>query len=98
MTTLTERMDKPPPARRKNVQQRAQALIAEEIAANGTRVNMITSHPGDFNRTEVIEELGLNVTRAARILGVRRATLGKPLLFKGEDFTRIHIQAAEAES
>ena len=39
------------------------------------KVNMTPSHPGDFIRTEVIEELGLNVTAAARILGVRRATL-----------------------
>ena len=40
-----------------------------------TNVNMTPSHPADFIRTGVIEELGLNVTRAARILGVRRATL-----------------------
>ena len=45
------------------------------MAANGIKVNMTPSHPGDFIRTEVIEELGLNVTRAAGILGVRRATL-----------------------
>jgi addiction module HigA family antidote len=32
-------------------------------------------HPGDLIRTEVIEPLGLNVTRAAEILKVRRATL-----------------------
>ena len=36
---------------------------------------MTPSHPGDFIRTGVIEELGLNVTKAAEILGVRRATL-----------------------
>ena len=36
---------------------------------------MTPSHPGDFLRTEVIEELGLSVTQAARVLGVRRATL-----------------------
>ena len=41
----------------------------------GIEVNMTPSHPGDFIRTEVIEELGLSVTRAAEILGVRRATL-----------------------
>ncbi len=41
----------------------------------GIRVNMTPSHPGDFIRTEVIEELGLTVTRAAEVLGVRRATL-----------------------
>lgn len=39
------------------------------------QIAMTPSHPGDFVRTEVIEELGLSVTQAARILGVRRATL-----------------------
>ena len=32
-------------------------------------------HPGDLIRTEVIEALGLSVSRAATILKVRRATL-----------------------
>src|SRR5450432_3082056 len=32
-------------------------------------------HPGDLIRTEIIEALGLNVSRAAEILNVRRATL-----------------------
>ena len=45
------------------------------MAIDGIKVNMTPSHPSDFIRTEVIEELGLNVTRAAEILGVRRATL-----------------------
>ena len=36
---------------------------------------MTPSHPGDFIRTEIIEDLGLSVTKAATILGVRRATL-----------------------
>ncbi|MXY40067.1 MAG: HigA family addiction module antidote protein [Rhodospirillaceae bacterium] len=36
---------------------------------------MTPSHPGAFIRDEVIEPLGLSVTEAARILGVRRATL-----------------------
>ncbi len=45
------------------------------MAVQGIRVNMTPSHPGDFIRAEVVEELGLNVTRAADILGVRRATL-----------------------
>ena len=42
-------------------------------------IYMTPSHPGDFIRTEIIEELGLNVTRAAEILGVRRATLSNLL-------------------
>ena len=32
-------------------------------------------HPGDLIRTEIIEELGLTVKKAAEILKVRRATL-----------------------
>ena len=38
-------------------------------------VRMTPSHPGAFIRTEVIKELGLTVTKAAELLGVRRATL-----------------------
>jgi len=32
-------------------------------------------HPGDLIKTEIIETLGLNVSKAAEILKVRRATL-----------------------
>ena len=32
-------------------------------------------HPGDLIKTEIIEALGLNVSKAAGILKVRRATL-----------------------
>ena len=32
-------------------------------------------HPGDFIKTEILDELHLSVARAAEILGVRRATL-----------------------
>jgi len=32
-------------------------------------------HPGELIRTEIVEALGLNVSRAAEILQVRRATL-----------------------
>ena len=45
------------------------------MATDGVKVNMTPSHPGDFIRIEIIEELGLSVTKAAGILGVRRATL-----------------------
>ena len=40
------------------------------MARKGIKVNMTPSHPGDFIRTEVLDELGLNVTMAAEILGV----------------------------
>ena len=39
------------------------------------RVGMTPSHPGEFIRTEILDELGLTVTKAAKLLGVRRATL-----------------------
>ena len=45
------------------------------MSESGIEVNMTPSHPGEFVRVEVIEELGLSVTQAAGILGVRRATL-----------------------
>ncbi len=47
--------------------------------AVGIRVKMTPSHPGDFVRAEIIEELELTVTKAAEILGVRRATLSNLL-------------------
>lgn len=40
-----------------------------------TTIGMTPSHPGEFIREEVLEELKLSVTRAAEILKVRRATL-----------------------
>ena len=45
------------------------------MATDGIKVHMTPCHPGDFIRTEVVGELGLNGTRASEILGVRRATL-----------------------
>ncbi len=45
------------------------------MAAQNIEVNITPSHPGDFVRTEIVEELGLTVTKAAEILEVRRATL-----------------------
>ena len=45
------------------------------MASKGIKIGMKPSHPGAFIRTEVIDELGLSVSKAAEILGVRRATL-----------------------
>ena len=42
---------------------------------NEIEINITPSHPGDFVRTEIIEEFSLSVTQAAEILKVRRATL-----------------------
>ena len=41
----------------------------------GIKLGMTPPHPGAFIRIEALEELGLSVLAAARILGVRRATL-----------------------
>jgi len=43
----------------------------------GLKIGMKPSHPGAFIKTEVIDELGLSVTKAAEVLGVRRATLSE---------------------
>ena len=39
------------------------------------KIGMQPIHPGDFVRTEVLDELGLSVAQAADILDIRRATL-----------------------
>lgn len=48
----------------------------------GVPVNMTPSHPGEFVRTEILEELGLSVSECARILGVARPVLSA--LLNGE--------------
>jgi addiction module HigA family antidote len=45
--------------------------MSEAIA----KIGMKPPHPGAFIRVEILEELTLSVSRAADILGVRRATL-----------------------
>ena len=40
-----------------------------------SKIGMKPTHPGEFVRTEVLEPLGLDVAKAARVLGVRRATV-----------------------
>ena len=39
------------------------------------QVGMRPASPGEFIRGEILDELGLSVSRAAELLGVRRATL-----------------------
>ena len=39
------------------------------------KIGMKPPHPGAFLRDEVLEPLGLDISKAARVLGVRRATL-----------------------
>lgn len=39
------------------------------------KVGMAPPHPGDFIREEILDELELNVSEAAKVLHVRRATL-----------------------
>ena len=45
------------------------------MAGAGIKIGMTPPHPGTFVRIEALDELGLSVVAAARILGVRRATL-----------------------
>jgi addiction module HigA family antidote len=39
------------------------------------KISMKPPHPGDFIRTEILEELGLSIAKTAEILRIRRATL-----------------------
>ena len=45
------------------------------MAKEKIEVGMMPSHPGQFIRTEIIEELGLTIDRTAKLLDVRPATL-----------------------
>lgn len=44
---------------------------------SGTKINiaMPPVHPGEFIRTEILDELGLSIAKAAKALDVRAATL-----------------------
>ena len=45
------------------------------MSEGGIKMGVTPPHPGAVIRTDAAEELGLSVAAAARILGVRRATL-----------------------
>ncbi len=45
------------------------------MAKEKIHIGMPPVHPGEFIRTEILEELELSIAKAARILGVRAATL-----------------------
>lgn len=61
MTTLTERMERLPEARRRKVEERAQALIAEEMSLRDLRKAM------QKTQTRVAEQLGINQENVSRI-------------------------------
>ena len=44
-------------------------------ATTPSKIGMSPPHPGEFIRDEILTELGLSVSEAAEVLGVRRATL-----------------------
>lgn len=45
------------------------------MAKDQIEIGMMPSHPGDFIRAEVVEELDISIAEAATVLGVRTATL-----------------------
>lgn len=47
------------------------------------KIGMTPIHPGRFIRMEILDELGLSISRAAEVLGVRRATLSDLVNGKG---------------
>lgn len=45
------------------------------VEEKAIKIGIKPSHPGAFIKTEVLDELGLSVTKAAEVLDVRRAAL-----------------------
>jgi len=61
MTTLTEKLDRLPPARRKKVEERAKALIAEEMSLRDLR------KARKQTQVRVAKERGINQENVSRI-------------------------------
>ena len=61
MSTLTDRMDKLPPSRRKKVEERARALIAEEMSLRDLR------KARKQTQMRVAEKLGINQENVSRL-------------------------------
>ncbi len=61
MTTLTEKIDRLPEARRKKVEERARALIAEEMSLQDLR------KARKWTQVRVAKELGINQENVSRI-------------------------------
>lgn len=57
---------------------------------------MTPSHPGDFIRTEIVEELGLTVAKVAKILGVHQATLSDLLNSNATLFAEMALRIEKA--
>jgi addiction module HigA family antidote len=53
-------------------------------------------HPGDLIRTEIVEPLGLTVSKAAAILKVRRATLSDLLAGKASLSPKMALRIEKA--
>ena len=49
------------------------------MGSKGIEVKMAPPHPGDFIRTEIVQELGLSVDETARILGANPKALSEAL-------------------
>jgi len=45
------------------------------MSTTPVKIGMAPPHPGEFIRDEILNELNLNVSEAAKVLHVRRATL-----------------------
>lgn len=45
------------------------------MSAEPLQIGMKPAHPGAFIREEILDELGLTISQAAKVLDVRRATL-----------------------
>ena len=60
------------------------------------KIGMTPTHPGEFIRAEILDELGLSVSTAAEILGVRRATLSDLLHGKAAQSPEMSLRVEKA--
>lgn len=59
-------------------------------------MKMEVDHVGEFIKSEIIDELGLSIARAAKILGVRAATLSDLLNSKAALSTEMAVRLEKA--
>src|SRR3954447_1067281 len=60
------------------------------------KIGMTPTHPGEFIREEILNEMGLSVSQAAEVLDVRRATLSDLLNGKAASSPEMALRIEKA--
>ena len=66
------------------------------MESTGIEVKMTPSHPGEFIRAEIVEELDLDVDEAARILGVDSSLLSDVLMCRSSLSPELALRVEKA--